>query len=160
MILTKGCADPWEAKALRGGAGGHFRIPILGPMHWSSISSILPEPEDFSLFIADNSTKGQIQNVPDGQGVQKPAKLVPYTDVSFKGCEHVVLVIGGETEGVSADAYKLLAEQIKRNSENSVAQESGHQCISIPLANGVESLNANAAASILLFEIRRQMQII
>lgn len=134
-------------------------------MHWDSIKSILPQPEDCSLFIADNSIKGQKQYAnnpvanPDEQGNQRPAKLVSYTDVSFQGCEHVVLVIGGESEGVSADAYKLLAEQRKIKSQNSPTQENGHHCIRIPLANGVESLNANAAASILLFEIRRQMQI-
>lgn len=49
------------------------------------------------------------------------------------------LIVGSEAEGASAAATKLASARI-----------------SIPIANGVESLNAAVAASIILFEARRQ----
>ena len=49
------------------------------------------------------------------------------------------LIVGSEAEGASAAATKLATARI-----------------SIPIANGVESLNAAVAASIILFEARRQ----
>ncbi len=69
--------------------------------------------------------------------VTDPHQGKPYTEVSWK--EPFVLVIGSEAHGVRepvrdmADAY-----------------------VHIPLAPGVESLNAAVAAGILLFEARRQ----
>lgn len=165
VILTKGCADPWETKALRGGAGGQFRIPIRGPMEWPSIRSILPATGNFSFFIADNNWRPkrartleeelEADDEEDSAEVdQSEIRTLPYSTVSFAGCPHAVLVVGGETEGISQDAYRLLAEQ--RRQWNKIG--CGHHALQIPLANKVESLNTNAAASILLFEIRKQMQ--
>lgn len=169
VLLTKGCTDPWDTKALRGGAGGQFRIPIRGPMEWNSMESFLPSAEDFSLFIADNNWKPKTrksleetleseQN--DDSAIKEVFELprtVPYTSVVFKGCKHVVLVIGGETEGISSEAYELLNQQRRLWKQSGDTTSPGHHAIQIPLANGVESLNTNAAASILLFEIRRQL---
>lgn len=163
VILTKGCADPWETKALRGGAGGQFRIPVRGPMEWESIRSILPEAGNFSFFIADNNWRPQrartleeeLEADDDGEQLdQSEIRTLPYSTVSFVGCPHAVLVVGGETEGISQDAYRLLGEQRRQWNKTGC----GHHALQIPLANGVESLNTNAAASILLFEIRKQMQ--
>ena len=52
------------------------------------------------------------------------------------------LIVGGEAEGTSAAAAKLAAARI-----------------SIPLARGVESLNAAVAASVILFEAKRQREL-
>lgn len=138
VIVTKGCADPWESKALRGAAGGHFKIPIRGPCEWSSIRSMLPKDDCF-VCLAENSRANALEQLPD-----RPDLIVPYSDVDYSG-KNVVLVIGGETEGISEDAYRFLS----RNG-------SGH-CVQIPLADEVESLNTASALAVILFEIKKQM---
>jgi TrmH family RNA methyltransferase len=51
----------------------------------------------------------------------------------------LALIVGGEAEGAGQAARRLAGERLH-----------------IPMASGVESLNAAAAAAVLLFEIRRQ----
>lgn len=164
IVLLKGCADPWETKALRGGAGAQFRIPIRGPMTWESVRSFLADDNQYTVFIADNK---------DGHGSQvdfNVKKGNSYSDVPYNRCKHIVLIIGGETEGVSREAYEFMrskqrlqlktADETEAKSdptpESEVVPE--HQCLRIPLASGVESLNLNAATAILLFEIRKKLQ--
>lgn len=62
---------------------------------------------------------------------------VPYTDADWTG--RVALIVGGEAAGAGSRAHML--------AETTVA---------IPMAAGVESLNAAVAAAILLFEAARQ----
>lgn len=138
VIVTKGCADPWESKALRGGSGGQFKIPVRGPCEWSSIRSMLPRENCF-VFLAENCRANALEHLPDG-----PELIVPYSDVAYAG-KHAVIVIGGETEGISEDAYRLLSRNVLG------------QCIHIPLAAEVESLNSAAALAVILFEIKKQM---
>jgi TrmH family RNA methyltransferase len=51
----------------------------------------------------------------------------------------VALIVGGEAEGASDDAKKIATARV-----------------SIPMHGGVESLNAAMAATVLLFEGKRQ----
>lgn len=88
VIITKGCCDPWDTKSLRGGCGGQFRVPIIGPIQWSAIRDLLPE--NYRIFTAENN-------------VEKSGNILPYYQQNFKNLEHTVLIVGGET-GFSADA--------------------------------------------------------
>jgi len=54
-------------------------------------------------------------------------------------CGGVAIIIGGEARGVSTDLQNIATSSVR-----------------IPMASAVESLNAGVAASILLFEARRQ----
>lgn len=137
VILTKGCADQWDTKALRGGAGAQFLIPTMGPMSWDSIHSVLPQ--SYNVLLAENNA----ENAEKILGPRNMDRFVAYTDIpQSKNC---VVVIGGETEGVSAEAYELL-----RTNSNGC-------CVHIPLANGIDSLNTSTALAIVLFEIRKRM---
>jgi len=75
-----------------------------------------------------------------------PLEIRPYYEVEFFGQDAAenVLILGGEADGIS-----LAAKEFCRN-------RSGSSAITIPMANGVESLNAAAAVSVLMFEIRKQ----
>lgn len=66
----------------------------------------------------------------------------PYYTLDFTKKE-IVLVIGGETEGVSLESCKLLHER---------------NCIrvNVPLTNSIESLNVGVAVGIVTFEMKRQ----
>ncbi|XP_011705229.1 PREDICTED: rRNA methyltransferase 3, mitochondrial-like, partial [Wasmannia auropunctata] len=71
---------------------------------------------------------------------QLPVK--PYFELNFTERE-MVLVIGGETEGVSLESCKLLRA---RNCTR----------VNIPLTNGIDSLNVGVAVGIVTFEMKRQ----
>jgi TrmH family RNA methyltransferase len=64
---------------------------------------------------------------------------VPHTQADF--CRPLALLIGGEAEGAGSIGRKLADE-----------------CVHIAMPGKVESLNAAAAAAILLFEVARQRQ--
>lgn len=68
--------------------------------------------------------------------------IAPYHTIDFAKKE-MVLVTGGETEGISLQSCDLLREK---------------NCtrVNISLSNGIESLNAASAISIITFEMRRQ----
>lgn len=55
-----------------------------------------------------------------------------------------VLVVGGETQGLSLQAHKLAVDCIGAR-------------VHVPANNGIDSLNTAIAASIILYEMRRQM---
>ena len=67
---------------------------------------------------------------------------IAYDRVDWSGT--VTLIIGGEAEGASQRARELAA---------------GHH-VYIPMARGVESLNAAMATAVLLFEARRQRELL
>lgn len=142
IVVIKGCADPWESKTLRGGAGAHFRIPIKGPIDWPSVQSFLPE--FYSVYIAENNEKNVLRHsVNESNDVHQVLKS--YLDVVFDTNIHNVIVIGGETHGVSAEAYNFL-------------QENGcGACVHIPLAAGVDSLNTASALAVVLFELKKHI---
>ena len=58
--------------------------------------------------------------------------------------QECVLIIGGETEGLSKEAYK------------SAVERSGQRAY-LPMVRGVDSLNAAMAGTAILFEIKRQL---
>jgi 16S rRNA (guanosine(1370)-2'-O)-methyltransferase len=124
IICTKGTADPWSSKCLRGGAGGHFRTPIK-QLDWSQIMNTLPKNSHY--FIAENNVLRHLDT-----GI----KNKPYHDINLEGFvigdnteevkSHVVVVIGGETHGVSTDAFRYHS-----NIQAPI-------CIHIPLANDMD----------------------
>lgn len=97
-------------------------------------------PANSQIYVADNqivSTSGdssEIQSVP----------VIPYYSADFTQANHIVLIIGGETEGISASSYKL------------AAQRKGVR-LNVPLSNGVDSLNTGVALGIIAFEIKKQL---
>uniref|UniRef100_H3DFL9 RNA 2-O ribose methyltransferase substrate binding domain-containing protein n=1 Tax=Tetraodon nigroviridis TaxID=99883 RepID=H3DFL9_TETNG len=178
VLLTKGCVDVWEPKVLRAAMGAHFRLPILPSLAWNDIESRLTEA--LTVHIADSSCGSHAsQEMADGSASHKPSRAGDFGWVSTRGKtknmryeeydsdsdgedeEHhprvdsklyhenwaqtpAALVIGGETHGVSPEAVRL-------------AGKTGGHRLFIPIVPNVDSLNSAMAASILLFEGRRQL---
>ncbi|XP_070591498.1 rRNA methyltransferase 3, mitochondrial [Erythrolamprus reginae] len=173
VLLVKGCVDAWEPKVLRAGMGAHFRIPIISNLEWDLVPNYLssescihvaeschkgpPEdarrastaPQAVRCRWATKSSNRTSQPVPskENQEVKKEEEpdllkvqpyYTPWMDAS------VALVVGGETHGVSPEAKQL-------------AHRSGGKQLAIPVVPGVESLNSAMAASVLLFEAKRQL---
>lgn len=124
IIVAKGCANPWETKCLRGGAGGHFHVPVFGPLTWEEITRYHLDVTE-QICVADNDA----------------SYGVSFDEMQYKSNVGKTLVIGGETHGVSAEAKELCAKL-----------KGSH--VHIPMANHVESLNTAAAVSIILFDMK------
>lgn len=166
--------DVWEPKVLRAAMGAHFCLPIIPSLSWSEIQTHLPPIT--TVHVADNSMPASAvsrnsfrqkkagdngwvsschiyRKVYDededeeynmgGFGQTGPIlETLPY-HTSWTGI-HTAIVIGGETHGLSKEALQL-------------AVKTRGQKLVIPMVRGVDSLNAAMAASVLLFEGRRQL---
>ncbi|XP_017347383.1 rRNA methyltransferase 3B, mitochondrial [Ictalurus punctatus] len=178
VLLTTGCVDVWEPKVLRAAMGAHFRLPIIPSLSWSDIQFHLPPSA--TVHVADNSS-GSVAELELAGTPRRQKKAGDYGWVSSRHisrkvyCEdedeedkvggsrqaspvleaqpyhmswtgnHTAIVIGGETHGLSQEALRL-------------AEETRGRRLLIPMVRGVDSLNAAMAASVLLFEGRRQLK--
>lgn len=86
-VLSPGCADPYNPKALRSGMGAHFRIPVIEGT-WEQIAEYC-QPLNIYLAAADGA---QTQDAVDW--------TQPWA-----------LVIGSEAHGVSEEATQLEGAQ-------------------------------------------------
>ncbi|XP_070249570.1 rRNA methyltransferase 3, mitochondrial isoform X1 [Myotis yumanensis] len=175
VLLTKGCVDPWEPKVLRAGMGAHFQVPIINNLDWETVPKYLPD--DTRVYVADNCglyTQAQKSNKASDHGWmcdQQLSKIHKYEEEEEKeedletGASKdwlpelevqsydldwteapAAVVIGGETHGLSLESLQL-------------AESTGGKRLLIPVVPGVDSLNSAMAASILLFEGRRQLRL-
>ncbi|GAA6225763.1 rRNA methyltransferase 3, mitochondrial [Lates japonicus] len=183
VLLTKGCVDAWQPKVLRAAMGAHFRLPIYPNLDWNGVENHLPK--SVTVHVADSSCgpdrSGETQDLQVNVS-HKPFKAGEYgwvntrRDRSNMNCEDsdsdsdsdseheglslprvdaklyheswaenpTALVIGGETHGLSLEAVQL------------AEKTDGHRLF-IPVVPAVDSLNSAMAASILLFEGRKQL---
>jgi len=115
------------------------------------------EEEDGSGDDIDNGDESHLQDEENRRnyspGVSKSLEIykrrlsnipvVPYFAVDYTNQSSVILVIGGETEGLSLNAFRLARDR------NGVR-------LNVPLSNNVESLNSGTALGIIVFEMKRQ----
>lgn len=127
----QGCVDIWEPKVLRAGVGAHFHTAITNRVSWREVASYLDS--DASLYVADAFS--------EADGSEESLPQVPYNDLDWT--TQCALVIGGETEGVSPEAFEL-------------CQRTHGTKVFIRMSKSVDSLNAAMSASIILFEAKRQ----
>ncbi|XP_059511391.1 rRNA methyltransferase 3A, mitochondrial isoform X2 [Stegostoma tigrinum] len=167
VLLTKGCVDVWEPKVLRAGMGAHFRIPVIFNLDWEVIPNYLSGSTQ--VHVAESSQGGVDRYVtpPDPGAVGNRSWVqTEYQESDSEDEESVfplslpkvgaqcysqpwarevtAIVIGGETYGLSLEALSL-------------AEQTGGQRLCIPMVPGMDSLNSAMAASVLLFEGRRQL---
>lgn len=143
VYLTKGCVNLWDTKVTRSSSGAHFRLQIQNNLDWGQIQKTL-DPEA-KIFIADNRIISDLnEESKNFEEILKNMPVLPYYSINFNTPKHVVLVIGGETYGISKESYEI-------------ALKSNGVRLSIPLNNKVESLNVGAALGVIAFEIKRQI---
>jgi TrmH family RNA methyltransferase len=116
VLTTAGTVDVYSPKVVRAGMGAHFGLNLLVDPPWPVVEEAL---HGLHVLMAT------------------PRQGTPYWQVDWR--QPTALLIGGEAEGISAEAGKLAT---------------GYAMI--PMEQRVESLNAAVAASILLFEGARQ----
>jgi len=173
-IICTGCTDAWSSKSVRAGAGAHFHTPIVQGVNWVEVQGLLTDPwsqlvvadlpreGDVEDNIEDSLPLGELEKRVEmieerltmgeeeeelvvGEFKQLPPPSMDYTKFNLQaGFKEVVVVIGGETEGVSGAAYRL-------------CHRMGGSRLHIPLRNSVNSLNVISAASVILFRIQQAM---
>lgn len=177
-FLHTGCVDAWEPKVLRAAMGAHFRLPVYTNVDWQNIREHLPE--HVTVHVADNSCSRDTPPETDINTSHKSAKAGDYGWVSTRRSyrnddqsasdsesedevqglslprvapklyyenwaqKPTALVVGGETHGLSLESVEL-------------AEQTDGRRLYIPVAPDVDSLNSAMAASILLFEGRKQL---
>lgn len=145
---------------MRSASGCHFTLNIQQKVEWSSINDTLGTINS-AVFVADNQVVTENDNPiktdellnenleETGKNLPNPISslpLLPYYNFDFTKPKSIVLIIGGETEGISNESY-LFANKL-------------NGCrLNIPLGNGVDSLNTGTALGIIAFEIKRQIEI-
>lgn len=170
VLLTKGCVDAWEPKVLRAGMGAHFQVPIVNNLEWETVPNHLPP--DTRVYVADNCgryAQAQVSNRTSDRDWACDRRFLKFhkyeeEDLDSKARKDwlpklevqsydldwteapAAVVIGGETHGVSLESLQL-------------AERTGGKRLLIPVVPGVDSLNSAMAASILLFEGKRQLRI-
>lgn len=117
VLFGPGTVDPYNSKVVRAAMGTHFRLPIREIGSWAEAAPLAPI-ERWLLATGEAETA--------------------YDSIDWR--EPVVLVIGSEAEGASAEMRQRAAP------------------IAIPMRGGVESLNAAMAGTVILFEIARQLR--
>lgn len=134
---------------LRAGCGAHFRTKIISDVSWSSLNNV-----EGQVCLADNNfidTGDSSDITKDNNEINVFRKsapidlpIVPYYELDYCKITPLIIVIGGETHGLSEDGYEF-------------AQSRQGIRVNIPLSNGIESLNSATAVGILCFEAKKQM---
>ena len=126
-LLAPGCCDPWGLKALRAGMGAQFRMPVHSVASWADASAQL-------------GRWGCAVLAADAGGVES------HFEVNWN--EASALVVGSEAHGLS--------EEVRNDPNVRLCRIPLGQAELPSNADGVESLNAAVAGSVILFEAQRQ----
>lgn len=137
----------WGDKVLRAGCGAHFRMKIIQDVNWNHLANIKGQ-----VCLADNNvSSSNCSNIDEDNEVKVFRKIAPielptisYYEMDYCKTTPLILVIGGETHGLSDEAYEF-------------ARSRRGIRLNIPLLNGIESLNSATTVGILCFEARKQM---
>ncbi len=114
VFLSKGCTDAWSPKALRGGQGAQFHLPIV---------------EGVDL----------VETIQHFAGQTYATTMAGASLYAQNFSQPTAFIIGNEGAGLSQKTINAASQQI-----------------SIPMHQGLESLNVGAAAAVCLFERARQ----
>jgi TrmH family RNA methyltransferase len=128
-----GTASPYSPKALRASAGAALHLPIVAGM---SLPILLTQ-----LRVAGVKTLASVAHASaDARAGDEGAVFAPW-DVDW--CKPVAMLVGNEGAGLPREV-----------------EQSADARIRIPMASGIESLNAAAAAAVLFYEAARQRKIV
>ena len=130
LITTRQTVDPFNVKALRASMGSAFRLPIAAHVKRDNLLRVCKE-RGVKLIATRPQTRPLLEDA------ARLHTVLTYTEADLTAA--LAFVLGREATGISED----LAAQ---------AEEFLH----VPMAEGVESLNVAAAATVLLYEAARQ----
>jgi TrmH family RNA methyltransferase len=141
---VSGTANPYSPKALRASAGAALHFPILAGM---SLAVLLAQLRVAGVRTLATSVRGGASGSTSETAAQHDAPLQEERSAmqpllapwEIDWCQPVALLVGNEGAG--------LPEEVERSADARIR---------IPMASGVESLNAAAAAAVVFYEAARQ----
>jgi len=137
-----GTANPFSPKALRASAGAALHLPILAGM---SLSILLAQLRVAGIRTLASSVRELPARLADAEDALKraptasEATALPVAPWEVDWCQPVALLVGNEGAGLPEDVERSADARIR-----------------IPMAGGIESLNAAAAAAVVFYEAARQ----
>jgi tRNA G18 (ribose-2'-O)-methylase SpoU len=136
VFITKESAHVWSPKVLRSAMGAHFHIKIVNEIDNSSNNKLEEyfKSKQVVMCYADSKQK------PESMCYTKLGKNIQLSKVN-----HVCLVIGNETKGVSEWVFKF-------------GQEFEQKFV-VKVPSAVESLNCSIAFAVIAYELRRLFKV-
>ncbi|KES06988.1 rRNA methyltransferase [Streptomyces toyocaensis] len=120
VFLTPRCADPLYRRAVKVSMGAVFHVP------WTRLTSW---PKDLAVFREHGFVTAALC---------LHEKSITLDELAARRYEKLVLMLGTEGDGLSADALRTADEWVR-----------------IPMAEGVDSLNVAAASAVAFYATRR-----
>lgn len=120
VFLTPRCADPLYRRAVKVSMGAVFHVP------WTRLTSW---PKDLAVFREHGFVTAALC---------LDKKSITLDELAARRYEKLVLMLGTEGDGLSADALRTADEWVR-----------------IPMAEGVDSLNVAAASAVAFYATRR-----
>jgi len=121
-------------------------MKIISDVSWNFLKNIKGQ-----VCLADNNYVSNNSNIDEDTNVNVFRKtapielpIAPYYEIDYCKTTPLILIIGGETHGLSDEGYEF-------------AKSRKGIRVNIPLENGIESLNSATAVGILCFEAKKQM---
>jgi len=141
---VSGTASPFSPKALRASAGAALHLPVLAGMSLPILLAQLRVAGVRTLASVSHAavfatTQVRSESTGESQAQLSDTSTGPLAPWDVDWCEPVALLVGNEGAG--------LPEEVERSADARIR---------IPMASGVESLNAAAAAAVLFYEAARQ----
>jgi RNA methyltransferase, TrmH family len=130
-----GTASPYSPKALRASAGAALHLPIVAGM---SLPILLTQ-----LRVAGVRTLASVAHASADVSATGDANDAVFAPWDVDWCQPVAMLVGNEGAGLPLEVEKSADARIR-----------------IPMASGIESLNAAAAAAVLFYEAARQRKIV
>jgi TrmH family RNA methyltransferase len=136
-----GTANPFSPKALRASAGAALHLPVLAGMSLSILLTQLRVAGVRTLASVAHSGDAALASAGSHHRLPQHNEMsaAPIAPWEIDWCQPVALLVGNEGAG--------LPEEVERSADARIC---------IPMASGVESLNAAAAAAVLFYEAARQ----
>ncbi len=132
ILTTRNTVDPFNLKALRASMGSVFRLPIVTGLPYKEMVN---QCRERGVKIVATRSHPKPKTVLED--VAKAQPIFNYTEVDLT--VPVAFVLGREASGVSEELFSQ-----------------ADSFVHIPMAEGIESLNVAAAATVLLYETARQ----
>jgi len=139
-ILLPGSCDVFNPKAVRSAMGASFSVPILDTSKTSeqeALEEVLKLLEDFDI---DNSRV--FAATMESSGSSNTASIVHY-DIDFSN-KAAAVILGREGEGLRHPVLNAI-------------KQGKISTVHVPMAEGMESLNAAVCGSVIMFERMRQI---
>jgi TrmH family RNA methyltransferase len=132
LITTRHTVDPFNLKALRASMGSAFRLPVVTDVKREDLIAMCKE-----RGVAIVASRLPVKSHGNLEDAAILAKASTHTEADFT--VPVAFILGREATGVSEE----------------ISEQADH-FVHIPMADGIESLNVAAAATVLLYEAARQ----